>query len=200
MSGLVSGLQNHVRRFESARYLKSTAKRCFFLFQYILMADNYLEKKMEEHKARPLSRGAVRVKNYFSSLLDKVRIDASFDNFLVREDQMRRIVDAVARIYADIPFCFNIITLDDAARFSLLLGNDIVPVANSYIIISILGDVDRDVYILLGRVQQIMMLQAAEMGLSCAFVDDFDSLPVAREYSLSSLPVSVVAIGRSCKR
>ena len=30
MSGLVSGLQNHVRRFESARYLRSTAVAVLF--------------------------------------------------------------------------------------------------------------------------------------------------------------------------
>ncbi len=33
MSGLVSGLQNHARRFESARYLKSTAYAVLFVFE-----------------------------------------------------------------------------------------------------------------------------------------------------------------------
>ena len=45
MSGLVSGLQNHVRRFESARYLKKSDASMHHFFVYIL-TKNHKQKKI----------------------------------------------------------------------------------------------------------------------------------------------------------
>ena len=60
------------------------------------MADNYLEKKMEDYQAQPAVRR--RATASLARLLRANRSYRGYDNsFVVREDQLRRIID-VARL------------------------------------------------------------------------------------------------------
>ena len=64
------------------------------------MADNYLERKMEEYRARTAAaQGSRRPLATLSRLLLKNRSHRGYDaNFIVREDQLRRIIAVNAKI------------------------------------------------------------------------------------------------------
>ncbi len=197
MSGLVSGLQNHVRRFESARYLGSTAIAVFF---YLLntMADNFLEKKMEQHKVRAASGPSPKVaKSSLSALLDKLPATTMFDNYVVREDQLRRMVSSAAKVAVNHLFRFKVITGDDALR--LRLSDAAYPKANAYVAVCFPYLADSSLYISLGRVVEVMRLQAAEIGLSAVVLDRFDASSLARDFEIPVAPLALLAVGRSCE-
>ena len=62
------------------------------------MADNYLEKRMEQHR-EAVKVPAAKPKNTLSSLLEKNRSTRLYDtSFVVREDQLRRIVSVNSRV------------------------------------------------------------------------------------------------------
>ena len=194
MSGLVSGLQNHVRRFESARYLRSTAVAVLFLFIYS-MADNYLEKKMEQHKARVVSQAAAKRSNLYS-LLEHSLCRGAFDAYTVREDQLVRIVGAAARTATSIPFRFRFVMGDEAA--ALRSCNNEMVKATAYIAICSCGSFSAD-YMMLGRVVQAMLLQAAEIGL-CGAIAAADAIAVAGEaLNTPQAPLALLAFGRSAE-
>ena len=77
-----------------------------FLFIYS-MADNYLEKKMEQHKARAVSQAAAKRSNLYSFLEHSV-CRGAFDAYAVRKDQLVRIVGAAARTVMPVPFRFRL--------------------------------------------------------------------------------------------
>ena len=62
------------------------------------MADNYLEKRMEQHRA-VAGTAAQKPKHTLYSLIEKNRSTRLFDtSFVVREDQLRRIVAVNSRV------------------------------------------------------------------------------------------------------
>ncbi len=159
------------------------------------MADNYLEKKMEQHKARVTSPVATKAKSNLSSLLDKCISTATFDTYQVRNDQLLRMVGAAAKVPVRSAFRYKFITGDDALR---LRASDVAyPKAGAYILVCSSALTDSSLYIALGRVVQAMQLQAVEIGLTAVVLDRFDSAGLAREFSLEVSPLVLVAVGRS---
>ena len=168
--------------------------RCFFIYLYS-MADNYLEKKMEQHKARAVSQAAAKRSNLFSFLEHSV-CRGAFDAYAVREDQLVRIVGAAARTVMPVPFRFRLAVGDEAA--ALRSCNSEMVKATAYIAICSCEPSSAD-FMLLGRVVQAMLLQAAEIGLCGAFVVA-DVLPASGEIlALPQTPLAVLAFGRSAE-
>lgn len=158
------------------------------------MADNYLEKKMEQHKARAAVVPSARKCNLYS-LLEHSVARGAFSSYVVREDQLVRIIGAAARLSSSLPFRFKIL-VDDGAAALRSSGCDIK--ANAYIVICSSGSATTD-YLLLGRVVQAMLLQAAEIGLCCAF-PAMESVAAADNILSSSYePLAVLAFGRSAE-
>ena len=161
------------------------------------MADNFLEKKMEQHKARAASGAAVKAKSTLSSLLDKSPSSVVFDSYVVREDQLRRMVSVAAKVPVRHLFRFKAIMGDDAVR--LRTSDAGYPKANAYIAVCFPHLADSSLYISLGRVVEVMRLQAAEMGLSSILLDRFDAASLAREFAIPMAPLALLAVGRSCE-
>ena len=159
------------------------------------MADNYLEKKMEQHKARAVSATASKRCSLFS-LLEHCVAPGAFDAYVVREDQLVRLVGAAARVAPLLPFYFRLVAADEASR--LRSGNANIPKATAYIAVCPCENCEVD-YILLGRVLQAMLLQAAEIGLCGAFLSISECKEVVPALSLPCEPLAVVAFGRSAE-
>ena len=144
------------------------------------MADNYLERKMEEYRARTAAaQGSRRPLATLSRLLLKNRSHRGYDaNFIVREDQLRRII----AVNAKIPSARN----QQVLRFRPVLSGEAQKVLahirlggalphlhlplpgtepNAFIIVCSTAAEDRYVDIDLGISAQSMLLQAAEIGL-----------------------------------
>ena len=83
------------------------------------MADNYLEKKMEQFKQHGAGQ-AVKGKGSLSALLQKNRSTRGFDSsFIVRDDQLRRIIGVnckVASARNSQPLRFRAVASAEACR------------------------------------------------------------------------------------
>ncbi len=159
------------------------------------MADNYLEKKMEQHKVRAAVATEAK-KRTLMSLLEHSVANGAFDAYAVREDQIMRIIGAAARLAPALPFRFKPAIGDSGA--AVRSSHAGIVKSSAYIAVCCFGATEVD-YLLLGRVVQIMLLQAAEMGLSSAFVSH-EALSLAGEVlSLPSVPHVVLAFGRSAE-
>ncbi len=187
MSGLVSGLQNHVRRFESARYLEAPQSGAFFISYYFSMADNYLEKKMEQHRARAGVSAVAKGRGSLLSLLEKCGSALPFDGYVVREDQLQRIVAAATQVASS--FFYDFFT--GAAAVELSCAVAALQPAGAFVLVCAPASCsDR---LLPGRVVQVMALQAAEMGLCARVVTGCDAaLAVPEAFTF----VALVAVGR----
>ena len=153
------------------------------------MADNYLEKKMEEHKARTVA--PLKAKSNVAALLDKCgRQCVAFGDYEVRADQLRRLVGAAAKVTS--AFSYKLFVGGETA--ALRGGGDCasLPVANGYI--AVCASEASFSELLLGRVVQAMLMQAAEIGLS-AFVAGKVHSPSLAPFS----PRLLVAVGRSAE-
>ena len=159
------------------------------------MADNYLEKKMEQHKARAAVSGASK-KISLSSLLEHSVARGAFDGYAVRQDQLMRIVGAAVRVSPTMPFRFRFVTGDEAAR--LRSCHEGIIKATAYILVLPSADVEPSPF-LLGRVAQSMLLQAAEMGLCGAFVPHDIYSAVSDMFALPLQPLMLLAFGRSAE-
>ena len=170
----------------------------FFVYTNLrTMADNYLEKKMELHKARVTSPVATKAKNNLLSLLDKCTSTTTFDAYKVRGDQLLRIASAGAKVPVCNAFRYKFITGDDALR--LCAFDTACPKAGAYILVCSSALADSSLYISLGRVVQAMQLQAAEIGLMAMLFDRFDATELAREFSVAASPLALLAVGRSAE-
>ena len=167
----------------------------FISFIRNTMADNYLEKKMEQHKARVAA--PVKAKGSVAHLLDKCSGQcAAFGDYEVRIDQLRRAVAAAAKVTA--AFSFKLFVAGDAVALRSCLGTaSCTPVANGYIMVCAATE-PCDSF-LLGRVVQAMFMQLAEIGLSASLVSGFKPEELAEKFSLPFAPVLVVAVGRSAE-
>lgn len=161
----------------------------------LLMADNYLEKKMEQHKVRAAVAAEAKRRTLLS-LLEHSVTDGAFDAYLVREDQIMRIIGAAARLAPALPFQFKFVVGDGAV--ALRSSHAGIVKSSAYIAVCYSGAMEVD-YLLLGRVVQVMLLQAAEMGLSSAFVSKEALSLVGEVLSLPSVPQVMLAFGRSAE-
>lgn len=171
------------------------------------MADNYLEKRMEDYLAQQPSKKRVAT---LSRLLLRNRSYRGYDaSFIVRDDQLRRIIE-VAR------FCpsarnqqvlrFRPVLHDEAAKVleNIRLGGALpelkLPFAgtepNAFIVICSTVEESKYVDMDLGIVAQSMLLQATELGLGGICIGAFDHAAMKERLQLPYEPLLVLAIGR----
>ena len=177
------------------------------------MADDYLGRKMEEYMARKASgQSNRRPLATLGRLLLKNRSHRGYDaNFIVREDQLRRII----AVNAKIPSARN----QQVLRFRPVLSGEAQKVLahirlggalphlhlplpgtepNAFIIVCSTAAEDRYVDIDLGISAQSMLLQAAEIGLNGICIGAFDKERIRQEFGLE--PLLILAIGRGIEK
>lgn len=172
------------------------------------MADNYLEKKMEDYKAKPASTAKSRPS--FQKLLRKNRSHRGYDpSFVVRADQLQRVIE-VNRM---IPSARNLQALrfrpvlrDEAHKVlpHIRLGGALphlhLPYAGTepeaFIVVCSAVEPDHYVWIDLGISAQSMLLQAVEIGLNGIMIGAFDKGALREALQLPSDPLLVIAIGK----
>ncbi len=179
------------------------------------MADNYLEKKMEEWREKP----AASTKKSNRNLLTLLRKNRSYrgyePSFEVRRDQLLKIIE-VNRL---IPSARN----RQALRFRPVLKGEAQKVLphiklggalphlhlpfpgtepEAFIVIGIEPeDVDdKFLYVDLGISAQSMLLRAAELGLGGIIIGAFNPDELTRSLNLKLKPLLVVAVGRPAER
>jgi nitroreductase len=134
-------------------------------------------------------------------------------NFIVREDQLRRII----AINAKIPSARN----QQVLRFRPVLSGEAQKVLahirlgealphlhlplpgtepNAFIIVCSTAAEDRYVDIDLGISAQSMLLQAAEIGLNGICIGAFDKERIRQEFGLEWEPLLILAIGRGIEK
>ena len=177
------------------------------------MADNYLDKKLEDYKSRSVAGVSRKQATTLTSLLIKNRSCRGYDSsFIVRDDQLRSIVEVNTRI----PSARNAQVL----RFRMVNSSEVSKVLphirlggalpdlhlplpdtepNAFIIICTTVAPDKNVYTDLGISAQSMLLRATEMGLAGICIGAFDKEAIMREFSLEHDPLMILAIGRSCE-
>ncbi|MBR5197682.1 MAG: nitroreductase family protein [Alistipes sp.] len=175
------------------------------------MADNYLEKRMEDyHNQQPARKRTASLRRLLLANRSYRGYDASFK---VREDQLRRIIEVAALC----PSARN----QQVLRFRPVLGEEAEAVLkhirlggalpelhlpfegtepNAFIVICATVEESKYVDIDLGIVAQSMLLQAVEIGLGGICIGAFDHAEVREVLGLKYEPVLVVAIGRPNER
>lgn len=177
------------------------------------MADNYLEKKLEEWRARPGVRPA-KPRASLEQLLRRNRSCRGYDpSFVVREDQLRRIV-AVNRLTPSARnqqvLRFRIVAADEAHKVlpHIRMGGALPELhlpypgtePRAFIVICTAAEPDPYVYMDLGIAAQSMLLQAVEIGLNGLCIGAFDREALRRELALPCAPLLVLALGRGAER
>lgn len=175
------------------------------------MADNYLGRKMEEYFARQNGGTAARRPvATLGRLLLKNRSHRGYDSgFMVREDQLRRIIEVNTRIPSarnQQVLRFRPVLSDEAPRVlpHIRLGGALpelhLPLPgtepNAFIIVCSTVEENPYVDIDLGISAQSMLLQAAEIGLNGICIGAFDRAAIRREFALEWEPLLILAIGR----
>lgn len=172
------------------------------------MADNYLEKRMEDYRAqttRPGKRGATLQK-----LLKKNRSYRGYDpQFEVRKDQLQRIV-AVNPLLASArnsqALRFRLVTRDEAHKVlpHIRLGGALPHLhlpypgtqPEAFVVVMSAIEPDHYIYIDLGISAQSMLLQAVEIGLNGIMIGAFDKEQLQCSLGLPYRPLLVIAIGK----
>ena len=175
------------------------------------MADNYLEKRMEQHR-EAVKVPAAKPKNTLSSLLEKNRSTRLYDtSFVVREDQLRRIVSVNSRVASARnrqSLRFRLVTASEAKELLpfVTMGGSLggLPLKgyepNAFIVVCSTIEPRTSTYIDLGISVQSMLLQAVEIGLNGVCIMSFDKQQVTELLALPFEPLVVLAIGRSAER
>ena len=177
------------------------------------MADNYLEKKMEQHHASA-GNVAPKAKNSLSVLLEKNRSTRGYDSsFVVRPDQLRRIVAVntkVASARNRQVLRFRMVTGDEAHKVLpfISMGSGLKELSlplqgeepNAFIIVCSETEPRTSTFIDLGISVQSMLLQATEIGLNGLCILSFDKERIKETLGLPYEPLMVVAIGKSAER
>lgn len=175
------------------------------------MADNYLEKKMEQFRSNAGTVPAKSSKGSLSALLLKNRSTRGFDSsFKVRKDQLYRIVSvnnkvASARNRQLLRFC---LVSEEKAHLVLphikmgsALSEMQLPLPgtepNAFIVVCSVEPPHVSTYIDLGISVQSMLLQAVEIGLNGICLMSFDKDRIKENLSLPYDPLVVLPIGKS---
>ena len=174
------------------------------------MADNYLEKKMEDLKAAGTSTKS-RSHLSLDKLLTRNRSYRGYDNsYIVRPDQLRRIISVATKIPSarnSQLLRFRPVTHEEAAKVSpyIRLGGALKDIKlpfegtepRAFVVVCAATDApDHYVYIDLGIAAQSMLLQAVEIGLGGICIGAFDKAAVKESLALPYEPLLVVAIGK----
>lgn len=179
------------------------------------MADDYIGKKMEEYRTRPTSgSGNSAPLVTLNRLLLKNRSYRGYDpRFIVREDQLRRIIEVNTKIPSarnQQVLRFRPVLTDEATRVlpHIRLGGALpelqLPLPgeapNAFIIICSTVAEDRYVDIDLGISAQSMLLQATEIGLNGICIGAFDKERIKQEFGLELDPLLILAIGKGAEK
>lgn len=175
------------------------------------MADNYLEKRMEDYQtAQPVRRRVATLRR----LLLHNRSYRGYDStFRVREDQLRRIIE-VATLCPSARnqqvLRFRPVLSDEAAKVlpHIRLGAALPELhlpfegtePNAFIVICSTVEESKYVDVDLGIVAQSMLLQAVEIGLGGICIGAFDHEVIKQELALRYNPLLILAIGRPNER
>lgn len=177
------------------------------------MADNYLEKRMEQFRSNagiPSTKGN---KGSLSALLLKNRSTRGFDNsFKVRKDQLVRIVSVNSKVASARNrqvLRFSLVTEERAhlvlphIAMGSALSDMKLPLPgtepNAFIVVCSVCEPHLSTYIDLGISVQSMLLQAVEIGLNGICLMSFDKDKIKENLSLPYEPLVVVAIGKSAE-
>ena len=177
------------------------------------MADNYLEKKMEQHRAATGVQ-TVKSRNSLTSLLERNRSTRGYDNaFKVRLDQLRRIVAVNGKLASARNrqvLRFRLVTADEANKVLpyISMGAAIVDVQlplpgtepNAFIVVCSAIPPRTSTYIDLGISVQSMLLQAVEIGLNGLCILSFDKQGITDALGLELEPLMVLSIGKSAEK
>ena len=168
------------------------------------MADNYLEKRMEDYRNQTPARRRVAT---LGRLLLRNRSYRGYDaSFKVREDQLRRIIEVVTLCPSarnQQVLRFRPVMGDEAASMLkyIRLGGALpelhLPFAgsepNAFIVICSSVEESKYVDIDLGIAAQSMLLQAVEIGLGGICIGAFDHEPLKELLGLKYEPLLVLA-------
>ena len=176
------------------------------------MADNYLEKKMEDYNAGKNACGkTTKAGASLDRLLMKNRSYRGYDNtYVVRPDQLRRIISVNTKIPSarnSQLLRFRPVTHEEAQKVTpfIRLGGALKDMKLPFegteprafvVICSATPTPDHYVYIDLGISAQSMLLQAVEIGLGGICIGAFDKAKVKESLELPYEPLLVVAIGK----
>lgn len=171
------------------------------------MADNYLEKKMEDYRAsQPTKRRTATLRR----LLQHNRSYRGYDSsFVVRQDQLRRIIEVAtlcpsARNQQVLRFRPVLKDESDKVLSHIRLGGALPELhlpfpgsePNAFVVICSTVEESKYVDMDLGIVAQSMLLQATEIGLGGICIGAFDREPIKQALNLAYEPLLVLAIGR----
>ncbi|MBQ0080514.1 MAG: nitroreductase family protein [Alistipes sp.] len=175
------------------------------------MADNYLERKMDEYSSLPLKR---KKTHELFSLLRKNRSYRGYDaSFIVRRDQLERIIsvnELIASARNQQVLRFRMVLKDEAEKVTSLchfggaLPDLHLPVngsePNAYIVICTTVEAEKYVYMDLGISAQSMLLAATEIGLSGLCIGAFSKDEIKKALNLNLEPLLVIAIGKGSEK
>ena len=190
--------------------------RRFFLFYYTWtnntdtrMADNYLEKKMEQYRAQAprMARSKTMTLN---QLLVRNRSHRGYDTRrIVTIEELRRIVNVNTRIpSARNRQClrFRLVGADEAHKVNPLirLGGALPELhlpfegtePQAFIVACSTLSEDKWIDMDLGISAQSMLLKATEMGLNGICIGAFDAKALTEALALPYTPLLVIAIGK----
>lgn len=170
---------------------------------------------MEEYQCRQTagSKGSVTLAT-LSRLLLRNRSHRGYDaGFIVREDQLRRIIEVNTKIPSarnQQVLRFRPVLAGEASKVlpHIRLGGALpdlrLPLPgtepNAFIIICSTVAESRYVDIDLGISAQSMLLQAAEIGLNGLCIGAFDKEEIKQEFGLQLEPLLILAIGRGIEQ
>ena len=171
------------------------------------MADNYLEKRMEDYRNQAPRAKKVATLN---KLLRRNRSYRGYDtSFEVRADQLRRIIETAtlcpsARNQQVLRFRPVLANESDIMLKHIRLGGALPELhlpfpgtePRAFVVICSTVEESKYVDIDLGIVAQTMLLQATEMGLGGICIGAFDHAEIKEALKLSYEPVLVIAFGR----
>ena len=171
------------------------------------MADNYLEKRMEDYLNQAPRAKKVATLN---KLLRRNRSYRGYDtSFEVRADQLRRIIETAtlcpsARNQQVLRFRPVLRNESDKVLKHIRLGGALPELhlpfpgtePQAFIVICSTVEESKYVDIDLGIVAQTMLLQATELGLGGICIGAFDHAEIKEALNLPYEPVLVIAFGR----
>lgn len=175
------------------------------------MADNYLEKRMEDYRNQQPTKKRVAT---LCRLLKANRSYRGYDSkFEVRPDQLQRIME-VATLCPSARnqqvLRFRPVLKDEAAKVlqHIRLGGALPELhlpfegtePNAFIVICSTLPESHYVSVDLGIVAQSMLLQATEIGLGGICIGAFDHAAIKEALNLPYEPLLVLAIGRPNER
>ena len=176
------------------------------------MADNYLEKRMEQyHKG---TAPVLKTRDGLAVLLAKNRSTRGYDaSYIVRPDQLRRIIGVNCKLASARNrqvLRFRPVIADEAhkvlpfIRMGAGLKELHLPIQgtepNAFIVVCSTIEPRNSTFVDLGISAQSMLLQAVEMGLNGLCIMDFDADKLVDSLQLPYKPLLVIAVGKSSEK